>query len=242
MRSHQFFGQQSTTAGQTVIVGNEEEYTEAITLLEKAMVDKKILGRISPNKNESDALCSLEDLSLFAKQLTVREVIFCAGEISLTEIITQIEKLSATGIRFLFHLRGSKSMVGSDTLAAGAKTVTPFIEYRITQAYQQRMKRMVDIIVSLFFLLTFPVHLIIHKKGMHLLQNAWSVLFNKQTWIGYASASTLLPDIKPAVISHMGFPIGFSETVLEKADRLYAKEYDWWPDLLLTLRYYRQLG
>lgn len=242
MRSHRFFGQESSVLGQTVIVGNEEEYQEAMTLLETAMLDKKILGRVSQEKNETNVLCVLDDLSISAKQLSITEVIFCAGALSLKEIMIKTEQLSATGIRFLFHVSGSKSMIGSDALAAGAKTITAFIEYRITQPYQQRMKRVVDILLALFFLLSFPVHLIIHKKGLRLLQNAWLVLLNKKTWIGYASASVSLPLLKPAVVSHMGGQTGFNETVLEKADRLYAKEYDWWPDLLLGLQYYQQLG
>ncbi len=242
MRSHRFFGQEASAAGQTVIVGNEQEYQEAMTLLANALSDKKILGRVSIHKNETDALCGLEELSFLTKQLSVSEVIFCAGSLSLQEIVAKTEELSVSGIRFLFHLSGSKSMVGSDTLAAGAKTITAFIEYRIAQPYQKRMKRMVDILLSLFFLLSFSVHLIFHKKGARFIQNAWSVLLNKRTWIGYASASTSLPAIKPSVVSHLGIQTGFSETVLEKADRLYAKEYDWWPDLLLVLHYYRQLG
>lgn len=242
MRSHRFFGQEANTAGQTVIVSNEEEYTEAMELLAKAMLDKKILGRVSLYKNEADALCALDDLSLLSKQLSVTEVIFCVGALSLKEAVARAEQLSVKGIRFLFHVQGSKSIVGSDTLAAGAKTITDYIEYRITQPYQKRMKRMVDIILSLFFLLGSPVHLLFHKRGVRLIQNAWSVLLNKQTWIGYASASTSLPAIKPAVVSHMGRQTGFAETILEKADKLYAKEYDWWSDLLLGFHYYQELG
>ncbi len=241
-RSHQFFGQEAGTAGQTVIVSNEEEYRVMMHLLTKAMLDKKILGRVSLHKNETDTLCDLDGLSFSAKHLSVTEVIFCVGTLSLKEIVARTEQLSVNGIRFLFHVKGSKSMVGSDTLAAGAKTITAYIEYRITQPYQQRMKRLTDMVISIFFLLSSPIHLILHKKGICLIQNAWSVLLNKQTWIGYASNATSLPYIKSAVVSHMGSKTGFPETVLEKADRLYAKEYDWWPDLQLVFQYYQQLG
>lgn len=242
MRNHRFFGQEAIAEGQSVIVSNEEEYNEILLLLGKAMLDKKILGRISLYKNEKDALCSLGELAALEKQVRIREVIFCTGQLSLKQIISQLQELTRTNTGFLFHFRGTGSIVGSDTLAPGAKTVTAFIEYRIMQPYQQRMKRLVDVLVSFLFLLTAPVHCIIHKKGRCLLQNAWSVLKGKQTWVGYALPSGSLPKIKPAVISHLEGRMDFTETVLKKADRLYAKDYDWWPDLVMIFQHYRQLG
>ncbi len=242
IRSDKFFGQESAASGPTLIVGNEKEYNEVLQLLEKALSDKKILGRISPKQNDGDAVCSFSGFAELTKEIAVKEIIFCAGEISLTEIIAETIALSDNGTRFLFHVNGSKSIVGSDTLAAGAKTITAFLDYRITYPYQQRMKRLVDIILSLLFLISFPLHLIFHKKGLHLLQNAWKVFMGKQTWIGYVSSSTALPPIKPAVIPHMKSRIGFAEPVLEKADKRYAKEYDWWQDLLTVFANYGRLG
>ncbi len=242
IRSNKFFGQEAAGSGQTVIVGNQEAYNEVLWVLENAMNDKKILGRIAPHRHETDAICAFDELADLTKQLAIGEVIFCAGQITLTEIIGEMAILSEAGIRFFFHMPGSKSIVGSDTLAAGAKTISAFIDYRINYPYQQRMKRFIDLGLSVLFLLSFPIHLIIHKNGWGFLQNAFRVLAGKQTWIGYASASGSLPIIKPSVISHMGNPAGFTETVREKADRLYAKDYDWWPDLLSVFQYYGQLG
>lgn len=242
MRSDKFFGQESAASGSTVIVGNEKEYDEVLLILENALIDKKILGRISPKRNEVDAICAFMDISEITRQIPVKEIIFSAGEISLTEIVAETIALSETGIRFLYHMSESNSIVGSDTLAAGAKTITSFIDYRITHPYQQRMKRLVDLVLSLLLLITFPLHLIIHKNGLHLLQNAWKVFMGKQTWIGYGSLSNDLPLIKSAVIPHISNRVGFAESLLEKADKLYAKEYDWWSDLIRVFGNYQRLG
>jgi hypothetical protein len=71
---------------------------------------------------------------------------------------------------------------------------------------------------------------------------AWQVLAGQKTWVGYASASMGLPVIKKGVVSHMGAIPSFSESLLEKADRLYAKNYDWWQDIPAVSRHYTRLA
>ena len=116
------------------------------------------------------------------------------------------------------------------------------IDYRIAQPYQRRMKRSFDVLLSLLLLITAPVHLVIHRHGAAVIFAAWNVLTGHKTWVGYASSSLMLPVIKKGVISHMGTMSSFSEILLEKTDRIYAKNYDWWQDALTVSRYYRRLA
>lgn len=242
LRKKEFFGQEAVSNGQTVVAGTATEYDEVATLMENAITDQTLVGRIAPGKEERPALCQLGDLALLQKQIHINELVFCVGKLSLPEIILQMQQLKGTGMRFLFHFPGTGSIVGSETMAAGSKTVAAFITYRITQPYQQRMKRLADVFLSFLFLLTTPIHLIIHPKGTQLLRNAIAVLAGKLTWVGYAASVTQVPDIKKGVITHLGARRVFDEGVLEKADRIYAKEYDWWMDIALVFKHYPGLG
>lgn len=232
----------STLAGQTVVVATEKEYTEIVKLLENVMLEQKLLGRIAIDESDSKALCSLQNLSALEKSVPIREIIFCEGALALSDIIKQIQQFAKWDVRFLFHLLGSQSIIGSDRLMEASKIITPFIEYRIVEPYQKRMKRVVDIILSFLFLITAPVHLVLHKKAARLLGNAISVLNGHKTWVGYASSSILLPSAKKAVVTHMGTLSVFSEDLFEKADKLYAKNYDWWQDVIIVFQNYRRLG
>jgi len=236
------FEYESEHAGQTVVVATEKEYAEIVKLLENVMLEQKLLGRIAVDESDNKALCSLQNLGALAKKLPVREIIFCEGEVSLTDIIKQVQQFTKWDIRILYHLSGTQSIIGSDRFAEGSKIISPFIEYRIAQPYQKRMKKLVDIILSFLFLITAPVHLIFHKKGGGLLSNAVSVITGHKTWVGYASTSAMLPPVKKGVVTQMGTIPIFDVMVLEKADKLYAKNYDWWQDAGIVFRNYGQLG
>lgn len=242
LRKKEFFGQEAESNGQIVVTGTVAEYDEVATLMENAITTQTLVGRIAPDADERPALCKLRDLAFIQKQIRINELVFCVGQFSLPEIILQMQQLKGSGMRFLFHFSGSGSIVGSETMAAGSKTVAAFITYRITQPYQKRMKRLADVFLSFLFLLTAPLHLIIHPKGAQLLQNAIAVLTGKQTWVGYTLPSIQLPEIKKSVITHLGAKPVFDEHVLEKADRIYAKEYDWWMDMALVFKHYSGLG
>ena len=142
----------------------------------------------------------------------------------------------------MFHTSGTHNIIGSDTVLPDNDLQNPFAAYNITHAYQQRMKRLVDIKMSVFFLISFPVHLLFHKHGLTFLQNAVSVLTGKKSWIGYASEAEGLPVLKKGVISTLGNEQMVPEALWEKADRRYAMNYDWWQDLTLIFQNYKRLG
>ena len=227
---------------QTVVAGTEKEYSEIIKLLEEVMLEQKLLGRIGVGASDNSVLCSLENLKLLRKKITIEEIIFCEGTLTLSEIITQIQAFSKQDMRFLFHLSGTQSIVGSDRLTEAGKVIAPFIEYRIAQPYPKKMKRLVDVVLAFLFLVTAPIHLILHKKTAAFLGNALSVLSGQKTWVGYASTSFVLPPLAKGVVAHIG-PISlFGASLAEKADKLYAKNYDWWRDIVIVFRKYHRLG
>lgn len=227
---------------QTIVVATETEYTEVKQLLETAIVDQQLLGRVSPRDDDRNALCGLKDLQSLIKNFAINRIIFCAGELSLSRILLLAGSFQKRNIRFLFHAHGSGSIVGSQTLAPGATIVTPFIDYRITHPYQRRMKRVVDMVLSLFFILTIPFHFLLHPRPAALIRSVFRVLRGSKTWIGYALPDNSLPIIKSGIISSFGKTENVPQNLLQKADKLYAKNYDWWQDLVVSFKNYRTLG
>jgi len=225
--------------GQTVIVATKNEYAAINELLERSLSDQQILGRISPGDHDENTVCEWKDLLTLQKNIAVNKIIFCIGTVPLSEAMKQMQLLGKKNIRFLFHVSGSGSIVGSHTLAPGAAIVTPLIDYRIEHPYQKRMKRVVDLSVSLFLLITIPVHLFIHPRTGRLARNIFHVLAGNRTWVGYASTSTLLPAIKAGAISQT--VQNLNKNLLEKTDKRYAKNYDWWDDLVIIFKNYRRL-
>lgn len=101
---------------------------------------------------------------------------------------------------------------------------------------------MMDLFLSILVIVAAPVHWVVHPKGKGLIKNAFTVLAGNKTWVGYASASDRLPGIKKSIITHMGPTPVFSKHLWDKADNLYAKNYDWWQDVVIVFQHYRRLA
>jgi GT2 family glycosyltransferase len=236
-----WLGYQREPQGHTLVVAGQEDYRQICAIMENALQEKNVLGRIALHANEPDAICSVEELTTLQKNMPISNIIFCEGERSLSGLLASVKLFSGKDIRMLFHMSGSRSIVGSDTPSSTGMTVGGFIDYRIAQPYQQRMKRMMDIFISLLFLLSFPLQLVLHKNGLGLLKNAWRVLLANRTWIGYLSGKTV-PPLRAGIIAHTVATSNFGAEQAEKADRLYAKNYDWWNDLATIFRCYPRLA
>lgn len=228
--------------GLTVVVASENDYQKALPLLEKELMDQQLLGRISPEPGDTDALGCLANLLLLAEKQRFRRVVFCVGDLTLQQVLPVLQACHKQQLRFLFHVSGSRSMVGSQAMAPANGIITPELSYAIEQAHQRRMKRAVDLFFSFVFFLTLPVHLLLQMHPAGFLKNIFRVLLGYRTWVGYASAADQLPRIRPAVLASTGVPGTVSLLVEQRADRLYARDYDWWGDIRILFRYYRQLG
>jgi GT2 family glycosyltransferase len=228
------------TGGQTVVVSSEKEYEEIKAMLELTL-NPEPLGRISLGQHDTNALCNITDLSSLEKNFVISRIIFCIGKYPLTDLIEQAGILSKQNKRFLFHTAGSNSMIGSQTLAPGAGIVVPEIDYRIAHPYQKRMKRLLDVKMSVLFLLLFPLHFLFHPHPMLFMKHVFSVLGGSKTWVGYAMPSALLPPLPPGLVSSFGKMENSNVQLLKKSDQLYAKNYDWWQDFLIIIKRYRQV-
>jgi GT2 family glycosyltransferase len=234
-----------TRQNQTVIIGNSVEYNECYGLLEKSHLEEKVLGRIKIHDDVDDAVGTLHQLTDIVKTTNIREVIFCNGVLKYSAIIDVIQKLP-TDFSFRFHAFKSSSIIGSDSKDTSGEVFSSTIDYSLAKPSQKRMKRICDVTASILFLLSFPIHLLLIKKGGNALKEVISIFLGAKTWISYYTHNKQLPQLKKGILSPNGFPLdqptALQEIHLFKIDQLYAKDYDWVYDLKLILKNYRRLG
>lgn len=224
---------------QLLVVATETEYATINALLEKAMLMEKPLGRVSATGKEATAVCNLDELLLLQKTIPFNSLLFCEGGLPMSAIIRYVQAYSGKGIRFLFHLSQSQTLIGSINRKTAGQVISSLVDYRIAMPHLQRMKRVMDVCMALLLLLTAPLHLLIHARGSQVLKNAIAVLSGGKTWVGYGSSAAFLPPLKPAVIANGS---GLPRHSLELADKLYAKNYEWWQDMVILTRNYPKLG
>jgi hypothetical protein len=231
----------------TVVVADLPSFEEASSLMETAEKRQRILGRIAPQEDGGAYLTTLAHLDTFLQDVPVREIIFCQGRISYQEIIRQAKTLPKhTRLRIMGG--GAKSIVGSDSSKSSGQAISDAAGYILGGPSARRMKRLVDVLAALLFILTWPLQLLLVKKPFGLLGNTMKVLGGKYTWIGYSSEMSNdngLPRIKKGILGTNGQPGGRhpdADDGLYKLDQLYAREYSIYKDLYLIAKGYKWLG
>jgi hypothetical protein len=213
---------------QTIVVAAEKDFLIIAEMLQSAGMTERVLGRVGNNSpNGTPALGSIKQLPQLVKKYQVKEIIFCENGLSFKEIIASINVLPGT-IRNKFHASGSSSIVGSHSKYTSGGFIAHIIKYRIEMPLQRRNKRLLDIVVSILFLLAIPVIIFIKKNAAHFYKNVFAVLTGKKTWVGYATEAKGLPVIKAPVITSTALPAMLNDLPVEslqKSDEWYASGY-----------------
>lgn len=220
---------------QTIVVAGEKDFMNITGIMQNAGMPERVLGRVDVRLTENTlALGNIQQLPGLVKKYRVKEIIFCENGLSIKEIIGIIKELPS-GIRNKFHASGSSSIVGSDSKNVSGDYVTAVKKYSIAKPINRRNKRLLDILVSLLFIISFPVHFALQKKPFRFYKNIFDVLLRKKTWVGYASAKNELPAIRKGIITSTELPAQLNELPeesLRKTDEWYASSYS----LLLDLQ------
>jgi O-antigen biosynthesis protein len=227
---------------QTLVVGTREEYLQVFDLMKKSGISERVIGRVAANGLKRDAVATFEELTALSESIPVKEIIFCQGYLTYSAIINKVQQLPKN-VSLRFHADCSESIVGSDSKDTAGEFVAPEANFNIAQPYERRMKRLLDIAVAVFVLLTFPIQLLMF--GTKPVYNAILVLIGSKTWVGYTQLHAGLPLLKPGVFNTTGHPSTLYASVegrsIYNIDYWYAKNYHWLHDLKLLVKNYKRL-
>ncbi|MEP7254254.1 MAG: glycosyltransferase [Ferruginibacter sp.] len=227
-------GDENEERRQTIVVAGEKDFIAIAGLMQKAGMPERVLGRVETHSStETSTLGNIGQLPTLVKKYRLKEIIFCENGLSFKEIISTIKGLPA-GVRNKFHASGSSSIVGSDSKNVSGDYVAAEKIYSITKSANRRNKRLLDIIIALIFIISFPIHLLLQKNPVRFYKNVFAVLLRKRTWVGYASSLNELPPIRQGVITSTALPALLNELPNEslvKSDEWYAASYSTLLDL-----------
>lgn len=97
-----------------IVVGNFDEYIEVIHLLENTGMKEKILGRIETGEiKNSNTIGSFSNLENILKAHSIKEIIFCEGQLSFKMIIEIMPKVPKN-ISIQLFSKGSHAIIGSN--------------------------------------------------------------------------------------------------------------------------------
>ena len=69
-------------------------------------------------------------------------------------------------INVKIHAQGSMSIVGSNSKDSSGEAVSKENGFRLSDPYNRRLKRLIDISIAFISIISFPVHFIYSKKAI----------------------------------------------------------------------------
>jgi O-antigen biosynthesis protein len=232
-----------------IIVGNKKEGERVFSLVRQTQVKPELVGFVSPDEsfNHHDFLGSVTMIEEMVKINKVDELIFCAKDLTSQTIISTMLRFTNAELDFKIAPPESLSVIGSNSInTAGDLYVVHF--NTLSRELNRRKKRMLDMFLSVLFLAGIPVWVwgIIHP--LQFIRNIFTVFFGLHSWVGYQPVSgdrlSSLPRLKPGIITPACKleRTDADDSMIEKINMLYAKDYTLWNDLTIIWKGFRQLG
>ena len=231
------------TAYNIIIAGTQKEVTQINNLMNGSEKNKNIVGFLSPVEEEHSLGLPLNYTQVLAN-IPATELIFCeSNALSFSQIISLYEN-AGNRITLRLHAGGSTSIVGSNSKNEAGNAVGTK-KYFIEIPVNKKLKRLGDVFCSLLFIVIAPLHFLLNKHPLILLEHSFEVLSNNKTWIGYTGYVQQLPILKPSVLGPAGVPHSknsLNTDGLQLANDWYAHSYEPLYDLVTIFTNYKNLG
>lgn len=200
------------------------------------------IDEVKPDKHFVGTLSQLEQVVEIHK---IDEVIFCAKNISSGGIISSMLNLKGQRIDFKIAQPETSYLIGSNSIDSRGDLYVMDLN-RINKPANQRVKRVVDVVVALKMLVLSPVLVWFFAHKKQFLSNMIRLLFGAVSAVGYAPVkhiSTLkLPKIKRGILTAaMQFQAGDDEESIARLNLIYAKNHSATMDVKIILRNWRKM-
>ncbi len=240
-----FFALNKKGERRIVIVASYEEFKRVSEMIHEILPNPVIQGYISTenNGNNPELLGNASDINDIVKTTRPDEVIFCSADIPTQSVIEKMLVLSSMNIDFKIANPDSIAIVGSNSINSAGDLY--IIENNsISKPINRRLKRSLDISLSLLCIVFFVLLVCIVKKPSKFISNIFAVLFGVKTWIGfYPVHQEELPLIRKAVLPP--YHLSRFENVpgnIGKINMTYARNYKITNDIYLFVNNLRHLG
>lgn len=227
-----------------LIAGNKIEFESILEFLKRSGLADKVIGRVSINGNDPDSITKLAYASETGRSLEAEEMIFCAGQLLYKEIIGYVEENKGL-LKYRFHASQSESIISSETNRTQGEILSLDSTFKLAHSEKRRTKRMIDIMIAFFGLVTFPLQFLLVKKPFQFFGNCFRVLAGKRTWIGYLSTEPTLPQIRKGIIGPnemRNTGPHLTDNSKKMVDYWYAHDYEPVKDLIVIIKNYKYLG
>ncbi len=225
-----------------LVVGGVNEVHRVVEILRRTNLNPNFIGFLTIEK-EKESLGTLNQISEIVTIYKINEVVFCSKDLSANEIITLMGKLQPYQLEYKIAPPDSLSIIGSSSINRSGDIYVIEIN-SITHARNKRNKRILDVLVSFFLIVTFPIFGWF-SSPLRYLKNIFSVLFGKKSWVGFNPIIKNEDFVLKSGVLYTTDGLNITDLTLElveKANHVYASDYKVENDLLIILKSISKLG
>ena len=211
-----------------IICGEVDESSRVENLLNETYPN---IGRIEKIETEHNLSSEITKLLFKESKTGFNELIFCAKNISPSEIIGCMNQLAGQDLHFKIAQPDTSFIIGSDSIETRGDLYTMKIN-TIKRADNLRSKRFFDITVASFGLISTPLTIWFFKNKTKFLQNLITVLRGQISIVGYCSSNeennekkTSLPSLKKGLLNPLSGNTVNDHKIIDQVNINYAKEY-----------------
>lgn len=252
---HRNFNVSGDQRKRLIIVGGEEESQRILTLLKLSDTSHNFIGFVQPQSTSSGSsvheyekyfLGDFNRLSEITEVFAVDEIIFCGKDISSQQIINVMSTVKRPELEFKIAPPESLFIIGSNSVEDPGELYVIDIN-NINKAVNRRNKTVIDLLLSIAFLIASPLLCLFQRNPLGLFSNVFAVLRGKASWVGYHHydpSGNNLPSIRPGILN----PVDAlnknpkDELTINRLNSLYAKDYRVYTDLHIVRKGWRNLG
>lgn len=237
-----------TTIKRIVTIGSQDESNRVISMLGNLGLKFVFVGRVGQGKsnNNKEVIGDVSQLNEIIKVNKIDELIFCSKDIEASSIIGTMLVSSNPTTEFKIAPPESVSVIGSNSIHTTGDLYVIDLN-ALSKGVNKRKKRLFDIMSGVVLLLLSPVVIWLMHSPIGFIKNTIMVIAGQLSWVGISFDGQSKPkqsDLKQGVLE----PVdglqkkSVSESLNQRINIMYAKDYKVLNDLRILLKAFRFLG
>lgn len=227
------------------IVGHLEEFERVAEILKQTNTKIESIEHVSAGtEKEPGAVGTLNQLDQITHIHGINEIVFCAKDASAQTIIHWMVAIDSSKTDFKIAQPDSLSLIGSNSIETAGDLYVLNIN-SITKNENIRSKRTFDIAMSFLMLIGSPLLVWFIENKRVFLKNILKVLIGKLSLVGYfrsdSTVSNQLPRIKPGILNPTDSLSFSDESLTDKLNLIYARDYSIRKDFSILLKAWKKL-
>src|SRR5690554_561721 len=230
------------------IVGKKDELIRINRLIKDTLMEPSTICYVNADNEEDgfDYHGKFYQLKDIIDIYGVNEIIFCSKNLSSSKIISQMAALKNPKLDFKIAPPESLYIIGSNSNQKSGEYYIMGTDVLLKPA-NQRNKRLLDFILSLFFLLFSPIFVWFSLNPSNFFSNLFNILIGKISFVGLAPLkenNDKNSNLKKGILTPLDAidNMLINEAKKERLNFKYVKDYNVFKDVGLIFKKVSQLG